>query len=353
MLFSRLTQWSLLLCMLNIPLAFAATPVEVVKPETASQSQQITLTGTVEAKHHAQLAALQAGLVDKILVDIGDTVSAGQKLMLLDATLAKLDLAEAQATVESARVDLQEAQRLYKEVVALSKQQLVAETLIGERRAAVARAKSQLTRQQSALAVQKEVVKRQTLYAPFDGVIASRGVNLGEWVTQQSSLFTLVDQRHLRVKISIPQEYYRQLVNQSAIEVQVQPDLAGVQPINTSVSRLVRVSDQQSRTLSAYIDLPEDTGLVVGMSALVNITLSADSDTLLWLPKGAIKQHPDGGLSVFAIENNRAKRYLVKQVSQRGNQIAVSGAPANVSYVATGVELLTDGTEVQAKGVAQ
>lgn len=319
------------------------TQVDIFKPETAQNYQVLSLTGTIEAKQNANLAPLQSGVVAKLFVEQGDQVVKGQKLMALDAKLAELSLAQLKAKVAAAITSKEEADRLYKEVVDLSKKQLVAETLMSERFSTYQVASAQLAQANAELSHQQEVFNRHTLYAPFNGVIADRNLDLGEWVTQQTNAFTLVEQDNLRLKISIPQEYYAQLANQSNVAVAVMPDSIQSNTIEASLNRLVAVASDSSRTFIGLVDLPKYAGLVAGMSAQAQINIPASNQNMLWLPKTAIKQHPDGGRSVFAAIDGKAQRYLVKVVKQQGNRVAVTGAPADLSFVVSGVELLNQG----------
>ena len=338
---------ALAMVLLAFPGHAEVTPVEVVYPQLEQSRQVLQLTGTVEAAQHAGLATQQSGLIASLHVEVGDRVAKGAKLLTLDDTLARLGQAEAAASVEVARVALAEAKRLYEEVLALSKQKVIAETLIGERRAGLAQARAELARQQANLASQQEVVRRHTLYAPFAGVIATRNADIGEWVSQQTAVLTLVQQHQLRLNVAIPQEYYGQLVDQANIAVTVTPDFANAQAIKASLSRLVAVSNSQSRTLTAHIDLPDNARLLAGMSAKAELELPLSREDLVWLPKSAIKLHPDGGASIFAVVNNKAKRFLITVIRQRDNLVAVAGAPADFALVASGVELMRDGNAVK------
>ncbi|UTW44223.1 efflux RND transporter periplasmic adaptor subunit [bacterium SCSIO 12696] len=326
-----------------------ATEVDVFYPAPEPTYQALTLTGTVEAVQNANLASLQAGVIERFFVEVGDRVTQGQKLMALDATLAKLTLAEARASVASSKVNLAEAKRLYQEALALSEQQALAQTLIARRKAAVSIAEAELSKQSSSLAYQQELVNQHTLYAPFNGVISQRNADLGEWVTQQSSVLGLVQQDKLRLVVSIPQEYYRLLKQPENIVVMVTPGVTGADGFKSTISRYVAVSNEQSRAFTAHIDLPALENLVPGMSASANLQFGATQQQLIWLPKKALKQHPDGGSSVFAVINGVAERFIVSVVDEKEQQIAVTGAPANHAYVTSGIALLRDGEPLTIK----
>ena len=222
---------------------------------------------------------------------------------------------------------------------------------MAERQAALEVAIAELERAKALAAQHSEEVSRHTLYAPFSGVIAKRQINLGEWVTQQTPVFTLVEQDKLRLNLAIPQEYFALLNSSGSVEVTVVPDFAEATPISAKLDRLVSVAQGNSRTVTGLVNLPKGISLVTGMSARANIKLPTSDNTLVWLPKTAIKQHPDGGNSVFAVEANKAKRLLVKVVKNQGSQVAVSGVDsnANLPFVVSGVELIKNGDSLTVK----
>ena len=139
----------LLFCLLVTNTYASTTSVDVITAQQSQDKQVVALTATVEAVQDAQLAAQQSGLVAKLLVDAGDRVEQGAVLLQLDDTLAQLNLTQANASVKAARVARREAQRLYEEVLALSKQNVVAQTTIDERRANAEVATAKLAKQQA------------------------------------------------------------------------------------------------------------------------------------------------------------------------------------------------------------
>ncbi len=328
--------------------ASAAINVDVIYPKQSQDVRIIALSGTVEAKQHAQLASLESGLVSQLHVEIGDVVTKGQPLLRLNDSLAKLQVESATASLQAANVNLAEADRLHKEVLALSKQQVVPQTLIAERGAVLANAQAELARSAANLALQKEILARHILSAPFAGVIADRSIDVGEWLTQQSAVLTLVDQSHLRLSVSVPQQHYFQLAKADKVAVTVLPDLKQAAPIRASLSRFVPVSNSSNRTFTAQIDLPQNDVLVAGMSARAEIEIPNTSQDMIILPMSAVKLHPDGGSSVFIVEDDKAKRVITSFVDMRDGNVAISGQAFDKAYVISGVEVLSDGMTVNA-----
>ena len=355
----RLLNVSVLIIMLFATANYAIaqsqqTPinVDVFYPNQTQSNLTIILTGTVEAKQRAQLAPLEAGRVKQLEVEIGDIVTTGQTLLSLDSKLAELEVQAAKASLMATQVNLNEANRLYQEVLLLSKQQLVAQTLISERAALLANSEAQLANAQATLSLRQELLNRHTLQAPFAGVIAQRNVDLGEWITQQTPVLTLVAQDDLRLTISIPQQYYSRLAKQLNVSVKVVPDSVDAASFSAVLNRFIPVSDPVTRTFMAQIDLPKESNLVAGMSARAQISLPNTNQNTFMLPRSAIKQHPDGGSSVFIVKNGMAKRIITSYVQMSGNLVEISDHPVDLPYIVTGVELLKDGTPVTANIVA-
>jgi RND family efflux transporter MFP subunit len=328
-----------------------AKTTEVVVINTANEDSKlvIELSGSVVAIQDAQLSPLQSGVVKDILVDAGDEVVSGQVLISLDDTLAKLRLNQVQATQNSALIQLNEAKRQLQEVEKLAKKQLVQESSLAERKAAVETARAELSNVQSQVALQEEIINRHSLKAPFDGLISQRNVDLGEWISQQSQVLLLVSHKSLRLIAELPQEHINAVKQSEKLTATVIPDAMSDKTLNLPVSNLVLISDPVSRTVEIQIDLPQDSGLIAGASARVQIKPGNTSESLTWIPRTALKRHPDGGHSVFTVTSNKVKRHLVSIVKSEKDKVAVSGLPNQSMIVISGTELLKDDQQVVTK----
>jgi len=323
-----------------------ATQVSVIYPKQEALNQKLTLTGSVEAQHDAALASLEQGVVNTILVEAGDHVTQGQVLLTLDNTLAKIELEQAKATHLSAQIQFTEAQRLHEEVIELAQKQVVANTLLAERKANKANSQALLARATAELTLQQELVSRHVLIAPFTGVIAQRNVDIGEWVTQQNTLFQLVSDTDLRLVIDIPQEYVRPMQNKQGFHATISSDIDKQQRYTLPLSQVIAISDPLSRTVKARINLPQSDAFIPGMSARAELLLPQQSNNQFLLPKSALKRHPDGSYSVFTVVDNKVKRYRIVLIENLGQQVSVSGIPEKSAVIVSGAELLSEGTLV-------
>ncbi len=329
--------------------------VDLIYPQVNQFSEQLSLSGTIKSKQDAKVTVLQQGVVAKLFVEAGDHVSAGDTLLELNSSIAKAQYQQALASVEASEIAYQEAERLYQEVIKLSKQQVVAKTLIAERKATRAKALASMSQAKALLAERKEIVNRHTLRAPFSGVIVNRFAEVGEWVTPQATVFSLVANDKLRLELEIPQEYYANF-KQTNLVANITPDLQHASQFKANISNVVGATSELSRTFKVFIDIDKSIALIPGISATATIALQQSAQEKLWLPKTAIKHHPDGGYSVFSVTNNVAKRHIVKVIAEQAERIAVTNAPSNHAFVMSGVEALSDGLKVtvsSVKGSAQ
>ncbi|ALO41346.1 efflux RND transporter periplasmic adaptor subunit [Pseudoalteromonas phenolica] len=330
--------------------------VDVVYPERAVDAG-LTLTGSVSAFHNAQLASQQSGIVANIFVEAGDEVKQGELLLSLDDTLAQLQFEQASAELNIAQVALQEAQRLHQELKALSKRQLVAQTLLAERQANISKADAELKNAKAKLALQQELLSRHHIKAPFAGVVTDRMVDMGEWIGTQDKVFSLISNDKLRIELAAPQQYFSQLSQANTIQANtIQANIHNQHNknavINSQVERVIASVNKASRTFKVFVTVPENSGFVMGSSAQVTIQLPVAENAQVWLPKSALKRHPDGGYSIFAINNNTADRVFVEVTQQQAERVAVKGASASQQYIKAGVELLQSGAKVSVKSVA-
>ncbi|WP_158969443.1 efflux RND transporter periplasmic adaptor subunit [Paraglaciecola sp. L3A3] len=322
-----------------------AIQVEVITPKIKSQQLELTLTGSIEALNDSQLTSLESGVIEKVFVDAGQKVQKGQVLAQLDLALAKLHLEQSEAGLLVAQVKQQESQRLYDEIVDLTKHQVIAKTLLAERKANLANSQALVAQAQAAIALQQEILNRHTIKAPFAGVIAQRFVGLGEWITPQTPILQLISDSHLRIYVDIPQEYFNRFKQNANIQTDITTNTHQVQSL--SISQLIPISDPSSRTFRARIDLPQNTSLISGMA--VNVTLylpSPEQQPIMVIPKSAIKRHPDGNYSVFIVEQSKLQRVIVQLINSQFEQVEVKGLSPLHQVVTTADSILETGLSV-------
>ncbi|HEY0265157.1 MAG TPA: efflux RND transporter permease subunit, partial [Rhizomicrobium sp.] len=185
--------------------------VQVIRVPPTGRGAVLSLPGQLQAFTNAPIYAQVSGYVQKWFIDIGATVKQGQLLAQIDprpyqAALdqAKGSLARDSATLANAKLDLQRYQVLAAQN-AISNQQLATQRATVDADAGVV--------QTDRAAVDNAAINLAytRIIAPFDGTVTSRNIDIGNLVTAgtptATPLFTVADQKRLRVYVNVPQNY--------------------------------------------------------------------------------------------------------------------------------------------------
>jgi RND family efflux transporter MFP subunit len=266
-------------------------PVDVVFAKSSPQTQRLVLPGETAAWYDSKIYARVNGYVEKWLVDIGDHVSNGQTLVLIDtpeldaqlqAARAKLNAAQAEVNVKQANADF--AKSTY-ERWRDSPKGVVSEQERESKKAASIGAEAELIASKAQVNLDEADVDRLTsltefkkVKAPFEGTIVQRNIDIGDLVTAGSgsgilALYRLASNEPMRVFVNVPQSAADDLLTGNArASITVGGD--GSRHYDGKVSRTSRAINPQARTLRAEVDIPNaDSRLVPGMYVEVSFTL--------------------------------------------------------------------------------
>ena len=188
-----------------------AVPVVQLITLHAARAGNVTLPGQAQAFFTATINAQVTGYVQQWFTDIGTPVKAGQLLAQIDprpyqATLdqAKGTLARDSANLSEAQLDLQRYQSLVQQN-AISAQQFTTQ------QATVAADVGIVQTDKAVLETAQINLNYTRIVAPFDGVVTSRSIDVGQLVTASNTsatpLFTVTDQSKLRIYVQMPQNY--------------------------------------------------------------------------------------------------------------------------------------------------
>ncbi len=193
----------------------AVPTVAVVTPRTAPGPAELVLPGNVDAFYTGSIFARASGYVKEWYEDIGAHVKKGQVLALIDTPELDQQLAQARADLVTAQANQTLANVTASRWEALAKRDIVSQQARDEK-ASDLQAKTAATQ-----AVQANVARLESLQAfnrlvaPFDGVVTSRGVDIGHLVTAGGNagkpLFTVSDTHRMRVYVNVPQAFLGEL----------------------------------------------------------------------------------------------------------------------------------------------
>jgi multidrug efflux pump subunit AcrA (membrane-fusion protein) len=153
----------------------------------------VMASGNLITSNEADLAFSASSKVTEVLVAVGDWVDKGQKLAAIDTTDLEINLAQAQANVKSAKLNLEDA----KEPTTTASGTSAPDPLdIEIKEIQLESANMSLTDVQAQLA-------NAVIYAPFSGRIAEVNVAIGDEVTSSTKAIRLIDPNLMEVNIAV------------------------------------------------------------------------------------------------------------------------------------------------------
>ena len=323
------------------PLAFAATDIVRLAPHRLSV--ELAMPGTVQAVNQATVRSKLSAEVRRLPVREGDRVGAGQVIAEFDTAQLRNQLAERQATLESARATLAQTERTRASNAQLVKQSFIsknafdtADDAFRAQAAAVQAAEAQLA--QTQLLLTDAVVR-----APITGQVAKRFVQPGEKVAFDAPLLHIVDLSRLEVQAQAPVADVARIVQGAEVDVEIE-GLAG-QRYRGRIDRINPTTEAGSRMIAVYVLLPNDDGrLRGGMFAKVRLQVGGEAPVPA-LPVTAV-QDDRGQSYVWIIADGKlARRNVVTGVrDERAQRIEItSGLGGTEQVVGTKFDNLREG----------
>jgi RND family efflux transporter MFP subunit len=328
--------------------SLAATPVSVSKPIVSESTETLTLSGSLTAERRALLSPRVDGLVKEVLVDAGYQVKQGDILLRQDAAIARQQLEQVKAATNEAQAAANEAERLVEEAKRLRGDNYISASELANRESNFMLSQAALAAAQAMQNTTAEQLRRHELPAPFSGVISAKMTEAGEWVNRGTQVLELVALEPVRLDVNVPQERFSEITTQTRVEIL--PDALPSRKLSGKITALVPVSNAQARSFLVRIVVDsEDVTLLPGTSASAVIYIGGDKAKGFLVPRDAVLRHPDGGRSVFVIDNNnRAQRHSVNVGSDSSDGIIITdGLTAEDLVVVRGNEVLRDNDEVE------
>jgi HlyD family secretion protein len=276
--------------------------IEVTKGPVAATVTN-TRAGTVDACRRARLAPASGGQIETLPVKKGEHVKAGQLLLELwnDDTKAQLELERRDAVASRSRareacVTADVAKRDAERITMLHEQKLASEEAADQARgkaestAAGCKAAEDAVRVSEArVDVTRAQLERTQLVAPFDGVIAEINGELGEFVTPSPvgiptpPTVDLIDASCLYISAPIDEVDAPKV--KAGLVARISLDAFPNMPFPGHVRRVapyVLDQEKQARTveIEAEFDHPEESGLLAGYSADVEVILDQRASAL-------------------------------------------------------------------------
>lgn len=267
----------------------SARPVSVVTPQTGQAVEAVYATGTVEPVNWAKIAAVTTGRIAEVLAREGDTVREGQALARLDDREARAKVAELEARAAYWREEMNRATTLAQRGIRAPE--------------SAQKAKSEYDQAVAAINAARQRRADLLVTAPMDGVVLRRDGEPGEVVKPENTIFWVGEVRPLRITADVDEEDIARVV--PGQKVLIKADAFPDRLLDGRVDRVTPKGDPVNKTFRVRVALPDDTPLLVGMTAEINI-ITAEKAQARLIPASAVTQG-----AVLVVVDGRAERRAV------------------------------------------
>lgn len=249
----------------------AAEAAVADKAAAAAEASSLQLSGEFDAPMRSKLVVRWPGRVDKVLVDEGTVVRAGQPLLELETAYLVLDVQRAEAELARARSAAVEAAADFQRKRDLLAKGSVTRALHDRSQAAAEQTAAQVRGAEAGLATAKQRLADAVLVAPFGGVIAQRLAAVGEHLSDATPAFVLVQTAPLKLRVRVPERYLAAI--NTGLEVTATVDPFPGETFAGRVSVVSRSVDPQTRTfLVEALFANRDGRLSPGLFARVGVS---------------------------------------------------------------------------------
>jgi membrane fusion protein, multidrug efflux system len=297
----------------------AAPAIFVLQKEKLSSA--LTMPGELIAFQQVDLYAKVSSFVKKLNVDVGTEVNAGQLLAVMEAPEINSQLSTADSRISSLEATYNGSKANYNRLLETSKTPGTISP--NELDLAYAKEQSDLAQLQAARSASREITDTKNyleIRAPFGGVITARNVSAGAYVGPSGKgselpLFTLQEQKKLRLVVDVPEAYTSYLRNQNLVSFTVKslPDNV----FSAKIQRMAGALDNKLRSQRIEMDVSNpDKKLLPGMVAEITIALPGQDSTFL-VPSTAIINSAEG---IYIIRANKGKAEWVNVKKGRAEQ---------------------------------
>jgi membrane fusion protein (multidrug efflux system) len=311
-------------------------PAEV-REETFHRT--VTGIGTLEASSRIQVRPDASGYIRDIAFQRGTQVEAGQVLFRIDKDELVPRLQAAEAELGAVQNKLQRAQRTYRRILALRRQEAGTVDELDEARTQYQTLQDRRDRLEAQVQLLKEQIQDTSIRAAVDGVVSDPMVDIGDFVKRGRHLATLVSQSALEVRFRVGQQAMGQVRTGQDVRLSID-----AWPDETFTAKVVYIApsiDETTRQLTLIAVVQNDANRLKP-GAFASAELVIDSRQSPAIPEEALVA-TQGGYRVYVIDDRQAVRREVEVGLRKPGLVEIrQGLEAGEKVVRTGHLRLED-----------
>jgi RND family efflux transporter MFP subunit len=309
-------------------------PVKLLKATSETVSDPVVASGFISSSTEARLSFKTGGIIERIYVEEGQSVTKGQLLATLNLTEINAMVDQAKQGFDKAQRDYDRAKNLYRDTVATLEQFQNATTGLN-----VARQQYEMARFNQSYS---------EIRATVNGKIVRKLMNEGEIVGVGTPVFFMnaAGASDWVVKVGVADKDWARLKlgNHATVKIDAYPD----EVFSGTVSQLSQAPDPMSGLYQAEVKLnPTGKSLATGLFAKAEIKPNSNAQYVS-VPVDAITEGNGKEAFVFTVQNNKANKQPVKVAFIKdGKVMLTAGVDSGTQVIVDGSAYLTNGATVK------
>jgi len=290
---------------------------------------EISVSGSLLAYDEVELKNEVAGRVVMINLPEGKSVKKG-------TLLVKLFDEDLQSTLKKQEAQLAIQQQIYKRQSELLKVNGISQNDYDQ-------TGLQLNSLKADIEVQKTLIRKTEIRAPFDGVIGLRAVSVGAIVTPSTLMTTIRTDNKIKLDFSVPEKYSS--VIHSGMKVDFSMNNAD-NKYNATVIATEKGIDAATRNLKVRAMVnSHSTELISGAYANVTLRLGENKNALLIPSNSLIPQ--EESKTVIVARNGKAHFVVVKTGTRQPTNIEITdGIQVGDTIITSGLQFLKEDSKL-------
>ncbi|MCI2229261.1 efflux RND transporter periplasmic adaptor subunit [Polaribacter sp. MSW13] len=299
----------------------------------------LEIQGNVKTKQNILIYPEMPGILKKIYVKEGQSVTKGQLLATIDDGGLSNQVAQLEATTQLAKTTYERQKRLWEQKIGSEIQFLQTKTSYESQRNLLKQLKSQQA--------------KASIRAPFSGVIDDVIKEVGTVIApgQGSEVFRIVNLNNMYVEAEIPERYITSV--QKNKDVKIEFPVLGTS-VNSTIRQVGSFINPNNRSFKIEVPVANKNGNVKpNLTAKLQINDYTDTKAIL-IPQSIISENANGEQFVYAIKdknaNNEAiaERVIIKTGKTQGNFIEVlDNLPVGTEIIKEGARSVNNGQTVK------
>ncbi len=324
---------------------------DVFTAQTQTLSLGIAVSGALKATQSAVVKARVAGELQELSLREGDRVQAGQVIARIDPSEYQARVRQAQQQADSAKAQVDIAQRQFDNNQALVNQGFISQTALLNSQASLNGAKATHAAALAALDLAEKSLADATLRSPLTGVVAQRLAQPGERVAIEARLIEVINLSQLEIEAALTAEDASRVRVGMTAQLQVE----GVaKPVPAKVLRINPSAQMGSRSVVVYLGVQGREGLRQGLFAQGN--LETQSMQVLAVPVTSVRT--DKPQPYVQVLQNGLVRHITVRTGERSegerlNLVAVTGVSEGEQVLSGSVGALREGVQVKFTATAK